>query len=217
MLGMPRVGDNEEAVVLFTSGSSGDPKGVVLTHRNLLGNVSQFALMLNLTPRDSVLACLPFFHSFGCTVTLWYPLVEAIRTVTYPNALEIAKTIELIERHKITLFCTTPTFLRGYLRKANAEQLASVELTVTGAEKLPDELADAFRERFGKEVLQGYGSPETSPVVSVNLPEPRRVQQCDAKADAPDVSEVPVQPSSRRGSVGKLAPGLACPDSRSGY
>ncbi|MDB6152136.1 MAG: aas, partial [Chthoniobacteraceae bacterium] len=152
LLGIPRIGDHDEAVVLFTSGSSGDPKGVVLSHRNLLGNVSQFALMLNLTRRDSLLACLPFFHSFGCTVTLWYPLIEGMRAVTFPNPLDIVKNAELIHRYKITLFCSTPTFLRGYLRKVEPAQIQSLQLIVTGAEKLPNELAEAFHARFGKEV-----------------------------------------------------------------
>jgi len=198
LLGVPRVGDRDEAVVLFTSGSSGEPKGVVLSHRNLLGNVSQFALMLNLGTADTVLACLPFFHSFGCTVTLWYPLIEGVRSVTYPNPLEIGKNADLIERYKVTLFCTTPTFLRGYLRKVEPAQLASLEFLVTGAEKLPNELAITFKERFGKEVLQGYGLTETSPVAAVNLPEPKASRPGDA-----------VQPSNRAGSVGKLAPGMA--------
>ncbi len=198
LLGLPRIGDREEAVVLFTSGSSGEPKGVVLSHRNLLGNVSQFALMLNLGPKDTVLACLPFFHSFGCTVTLWYPMIEGVRSVTYPNPLEISKNAEIIERYQVTLFCSTPTFLRGYLRKVEPPQLASLQLIVTGAEKLPMELADAFKERFGKDLLQGYGLTETAPVAAVNLPEPKPSSPTDS-----------VQPSSRRGAVGKLAPGMA--------
>ncbi len=118
MLRIPSQGDHEEAVILFTSGSAGEPKGVVLSHRNILGNVSQFSSMLDLTREDAVLGCLPFFHSFGCTVTLWYPLIEGIRLVTYPNPLDTVKNVELIEKHKVTLLISTPTFLRGYLRKA---------------------------------------------------------------------------------------------------
>ena len=198
LLRIPRRGDHAEAVVLFTSGSAGEPKGVVLSHRNLLANVSQFGELLNLTPRDVLLASLPFFHSFGCTVTLWYPLIERIKMVTYPNPLDAEKNAALIHEHKITMLLATPTFLRAYLRKASPEQLLSVELVVTGAEKLPRDVANAFQEKFGKEVLEGYGLTETAPVVSVNLPEP-------AKHSPEDL----VQLSSRPGSAGKLAPGIA--------
>ena len=197
LLGIPRKGGSREAVVLFTSGSSGEPKGVVLSHRNILGNVSQFSMMVNLTREDTILACLPFFHSFGCTVTLWFPLIEGVRLVTYPNPLDAAKNAALIKRYKITMLLATPTFLRSYMRRAEPEQLESLTLVVTGAEKLPPELAAAFKEQFGKEVMQGYGLTETSPVVSACLPEP---------AARPGDS---VQPSSRTGSVGKMAPGLA--------
>ena len=198
LLGLPRCGDREEALVLFTSGSSGEPKGVVLSHRNLLGNVGQFSVLLNLHPRDSLLACLPYFHSFGSTVCLWYPILEGIRAVTHPSPLEIVKNAELIQKHRITLLCSTPTFLRGYLRKVEKEQLESLQLIVTGAEKLPAELASAFHERFGKEIMQGYGLTETSPFASVNLPNPRASRPADV-----------VQESNRAGSVGKLAPGMA--------
>ena len=197
LLRIPRHGDHEEAVVLFTSGSVGEPKGVVLSHRNLLANVAQFGELLNLTPRDGLLASLPFFHSFGCTVTLWYPLIERIRMITYPNPLDAQKTAELIQQHKVTVLLSTPTFLRNYLRKAAPEQLASVELVITGAEKLPRDVANAFHAKFGKEVLEGYGLTETAPVAAVNLPEPPKHKHDDQ-----------VQPSSRPGSVGKLAPGI---------
>ncbi len=197
LAGVPARGDHAEAVLLFTSGSAGDPKGVVLSHRNLLGNVAQFSSMLGLRRGDAILACLPVFHSFGSTVNLWFPLIEGLRMVTYPSPLDIPKNAELVERHGVKLVCSTPTFLRGYLRKAAPRQLASVELLVTGAEKLPMDLADAFEARFGIPVLQGYGLTETSPVVSVNLPDPPPV----------DSSSNP-QHASRRGSVGKLAPGL---------
>ncbi len=198
LLGLPREGDHEEAVLLFTSGSSGDPKGVVLSHRNLVGNVSQFRAMVDAQADDLILASLPFFHSFGCTVTLWFPLLDGVRIATYPNPLEAAKCAELIERKRITIVLAAPTFLRGYLRKAEGPQLQSVRLTITGAEKLPRSLADAFAERFGKTVFEGYGLTETSPVVSVNLPDPETA--------APGAE---VQPSNRPGSVGKMAPGLA--------
>ena len=198
LLHLPKVGDREEAVLLFTSGSSGSPKGVALTHRNILGNVSQFAVLLDLRPDELVLASLPFFHSFGCTVTLWYPVIEGVRIVSYPSPLEAAKIASLIERHRITVMFATPTFLRAYLRKAEPPQLQSLRIVITGAEKLPSELARAFEERFGKPVFEGYGLTETSPVISVNLPDP-----------IPKVAGVSVQPSSRLGSTGKMAPGIA--------
>jgi acyl-[acyl-carrier-protein]-phospholipid O-acyltransferase/long-chain-fatty-acid--[acyl-carrier-protein] ligase len=197
-LEVPKLGDHAEAVLLFTSGSSGDPKGVVLSHRNLVGNVAQFRIVLKANRHDLILASLPFFHSFGCTVTLWFPLIEGVRIVTYPNPLEAAKCAELIARHRVTVVLAAPTFLRGYLRKAEPDQFASVRLTITGAEKLPPALAQSFAERFGKPVYEGYGLTETSPVVSVNLPEP-----------TPARAGNPVQPSNRPGSVGKLVPGLA--------
>ncbi len=198
LLGIPRGGDREESFLLFTSGSSGAPKGVALTHRNLLGNVRQFAEMLNLDRTDAVLGSLPFFHSFGATVTILFPLINGVRLITYPNPFDVAKQAALIARYTITLVVTTPTFLRTYLRRVEPKQLASIKLLVTGAEKLPPDLANAFHEKFGIKVLQGYGLTETSPVACVNLPEPHPARPGDA-----------VQPSCRDGSCGKLAPGIA--------
>src|SRR5712692_7412512 len=198
LLQIPKKGGHDEALLLFTSGSSGEPKGVVLSHRNIAGNVSQFRDLLDAKKDDAILASLPFFHSFGSTVTLWYPLIEGVRIVTYPNPLEVAKNAALIEKHKLTLLLSTPTFLRGYLRKVEPDQLRSLRLVITGAEKLPLDLAKSFEERFGQRVFEGYGLTETSPVVSVNLPEP-----------TPTKPGEQVQPSSRLGSVGKMAPGIA--------
>src|SRR5216683_1263632 len=163
LLQIPKRGGHDEAMLLFTSGSSGEPKGVVLSHRNIVGNVSQFRELLDAKKEDAILASLPFFHSFGSTVTLWYPMIEGVRIVTYPNPLEVAKNASLIEKHKLTLLLATPTFLRLYLRKAEREQLRSVRLVITGAEKLPLDLAKSFEERFGKHVFEGYGLTETSP------------------------------------------------------
>ena len=198
LLQVPKRGGHDEAILLFTSGSSGEPKGVVLSHRNIVGNVSQFRELLDAKKEDAILASLPFFHSFGSTVTLWYPMIEGVRIVTYPNPLEVAKNASLIEKHKLTLLLATPTFLRGYLRKAEPDQLRTLRLVITGAEKLPLDLAKAFEERFKQRVFEGYGLTETSPVVSVNLPDP-----------LPRKSGEQVQPSSRLGSVGKMAPGIA--------
>src|SRR6266446_6938529 len=198
LLQVPKRGGHNEAVLLFTSGSSGEPKGVVLSHRNIVGNVSQFRELLDAKKEDAILASLPFFHSFGSTVTLWYPLIEGVRIVTYPNPLEVAKNAALIEKYKLTVLLATPTFLRGYLRKAEPDQLRTLRLVITGAEKLPLDLAKNFEHRFSQRVFEGYGLTETSPVVSVNLPKPQ-----------PTKPDEQVQPSSRLGSAGKMAPGIA--------
>ena len=193
LLQIPKEGGHTEAVLLFTSGTTGEPKGVVVSHRNVVGNVSQFRQLLDAKKNDAILASLPFFHTFGSTVTLWYPLIEGVRIVTYPNPLEAARCAALIERYKLTFLLATPTFLRVYLRKAQPHQLRSLRLTIAGAEKLPLDLARHFEERFGKRVFEGYGLTETAPVVSVNLPEP-----------LPNV-----EPTSRLYSVGRMAPGIA--------
>ncbi|MDQ2867304.1 MAG: AMP-binding protein [Verrucomicrobiota bacterium] len=197
-LRLPKHGDHEEAVLLFTSGSAGEPKGVVLSHHNIIGNVTQFSVMLDAGPDDLLLASLPFFHSFGSTVTLWYPLIEGVRIVTYPNPLEAATNAELIERYRITVLLATSTFLRGYLRKAERAQLQSTRLVIVGAEKMPLDLSEKFYERFGKRIFEGYGLTETTPVVSVNLPDP-----------IPDRSDLVGQTLYRLGSVGKMASGIA--------
>jgi acyl-[acyl-carrier-protein]-phospholipid O-acyltransferase/long-chain-fatty-acid--[acyl-carrier-protein] ligase len=198
LLQIPKGGGHAEATLLFTSGSTGEPKGVVLSHRNIVGNVSQFRELLDAKKDDAILASLPFFHSFGSTVTLWYPLIEGVRIVTYPSPLEAPKNAALIERYKLTLLLATPTFLRSYLRKVEPHQLRSLRLVITGAEKLPLDLAKSFEERFAQKVFEGYGLTETSPVVSVNLPEPQPTKPGEQ-----------VQPSARLGSVGKMAPGIA--------
>src|SRR5881394_946474 len=172
LLQIPKKGGHAEAVLLFTSGTTGEPKGVVVSHRNVVGNVSQFRQLLDAKKTDAILASLPFFHTFGSTVTLWYPLIEGVRIVTFPNPLEAAKCAALIEQYGLTFLLATPTFLRLYLRKAEPEQLRSLRLIIVGAEKLPLDLASHFEQRFQKKVFEGYGLTETAPVVSVNLPEP---------------------------------------------
>jgi acyl-[acyl-carrier-protein]-phospholipid O-acyltransferase/long-chain-fatty-acid--[acyl-carrier-protein] ligase len=193
LLQIPKKGGHAEAVLLFTSGTTGEPKGVVVSHCNVVGNVSQFRQLLDAKKTDAILASLPFFHTFGSTVTLWYPLIEGVRILTYPNPLDAAKCAALIERYQLTFLLATPTFLRLYLRKAEPEQLCTLRLIITGAEKLPLDLAKHFEERFNKKVFEGYGLTETAPVVSVNLPEP-----------TPSAA-----PTNRLGSVGRLAPGIA--------
>jgi acyl-[acyl-carrier-protein]-phospholipid O-acyltransferase/long-chain-fatty-acid--[acyl-carrier-protein] ligase len=201
LLGVPRKGGRGEALVLFTSGSSGNPKGVVLSHRNLMANVIQFGSRLGMTRSDSILGCLPLFHSFGCTVTLWYPVICGVNLITYPSPLETKKLGELIEKYRITLMIATPTFLRGYLRGVNKEALSSIKLCVTGAEKLPAAVSESFEAKFGKRVFEGYGLTETSPVSNVNLPNPLPLGD--------DSKGYTWLPSHRQGSVGQMVPGLA--------
>jgi acyl-[acyl-carrier-protein]-phospholipid O-acyltransferase/long-chain-fatty-acid--[acyl-carrier-protein] ligase len=191
LLGIPREGGREEAVILFTSGTTGEPKGVVLSHRNIISNVMQFRSIVELGRADTLMASLPFFHSFGCTVTLWHPLIKGVRTVTYPTPADALKNAELVEKYQVTVLPTTPTFLRVYFKHAQPKQFASVRLLVTGAEKLPRDLAESFEQKFGLAVLEGYGLTETAPVVSVGLPDEA------------------VEPRHRMGSVGKLLPGQA--------
>ncbi len=201
VLGTSKRGDHDEAVLLFTSGTGGNPKGVVLSHRNVLANVSQFRLMVNFYPNDAFMASLPFFHSFGCTVTLWFPLIEGVKIVTYPSPLDVGKNAELIQKHRCTVHLATPTFLRSYLRKATREQLASLRLVIVGAEKLTLGTAQAFEEKFGHPAMEGYGLTEMAPVVAVNLPD-------IAAGLLPDGGRA-YQPGRRLGSVGKIAPGIA--------
>jgi acyl-[acyl-carrier-protein]-phospholipid O-acyltransferase / long-chain-fatty-acid--[acyl-carrier-protein] ligase len=197
MLGLNRRSGDDEAILLFTSGSSGEPKGVALSHRNVLANVCQFSSRLDLPPASTILGCLPLFHSLGCTITLWFPVIEGINLVTYPSPLETKRLAELVACHQVNIFLSTPTFLRGYMKRTDPAQFASLKLVVTGAEKLPLSLADAFQEKFGIRPQEGYGLTETSPGANVNLPE---------LTPQPDSISLP---TSRNGSVGLLLPGIA--------
>lgn len=197
MLGIGKEKGDDEAILLFTSGSSGEPKGVPLTHRNVLANVCQFGSRIRLNHESKILGCLPLFHSFGCTVTLWYPCIEGVNLVTYPSPLETKRLAELIEMHSINMLLSTPTFLRGYMRRVKPEQLQSLEYVITGAEKLPESLATSFGEKFGTTPLEGYGLTETSPATNVNLPEPEQT------------GKAPVIQTNHFGSVGKFLPGIA--------
>lgn len=197
LLGLPRRGDTEEAALLFTSGSSGEPKGVVLTHRNILANCWQISSLSILPDTATLLACLPIFHSFGFTVTLWYPLIRGCRVVTVPSPLDTKKIVDAVREDEVTVMIGAPTFLRPLLKKAESADLRSLQLLVSGAEKMPLELHAAFLEQFHLEIMQGYGLTETTPVTNVNQPDPPLITE----SAEPQIGK-------RVGSVGRMLPGL---------
>jgi acyl-[acyl-carrier-protein]-phospholipid O-acyltransferase/long-chain-fatty-acid--[acyl-carrier-protein] ligase len=199
ILKVPTEGGELEAGLLFTSGSSGEPKGVVLTHRNILANCLQIDATGLLPASEKVIANLPIFHSFGFTVTLWYPLLRGCSMVTLPSPLDVKKVAEAIKAESATILIGTPTFFKPYMKRIEPEQLASLKYVVAGAEKTPKGFAEAWEARFGSLYLEGYGLTETSPVVSINTPSmPKGVSYPG------DSSE-----GNRRGSVGRMMPGHA--------
>lgn len=198
LLRLPKQGDRAEAALLFTSGSAGEPKGVVLTHRNILANCAQISSMSILPRTCTLLGCLPVFHSFGFTVTLWYAMLRGSRVVTIPSPLDTRKMIEAIRDEKVTVVVAAPTFVRPLMRKAQPGELRSLDLVVTGAEKLTQELYDEFLRTTHIEIMQGYGLTETSPVTNVNQPHP----------PVPTDTAEP-QIGKRTGSVGRLLPGMS--------
>ncbi len=156
------------ATVIFSSGSTGDPKGVMLSHYNIGSNIEQMEQVFSLDARDRFLGALPFFHSFGFTGTLWLPAVLGVGAAYHPNPLEAKKIGPMVCEHKITFLLATPTFLQFYLRGCTPEQFGSLRVVAVSAEKLPDRLATAFEDQFGIRPFEAYGSTECSPTVAVN-------------------------------------------------
>jgi acyl-[acyl-carrier-protein]-phospholipid O-acyltransferase/long-chain-fatty-acid--[acyl-carrier-protein] ligase len=183
------------ATVIFSSGSTGDPKGVMLTHYNLASNIGQVAQVFPLGAGDRILGVLPFFHSFGFTMTLWLPAARGVGVIYHPNPLDLAAVSEIARKYTITFLLATPTFLQAYLRRCSPEDFGSVQYVMVGAEKLPERLAQAFEDRFGIRPLEGYGCTECSPVVSVNTRDFR----------APGFR----QTGAKRGTIGHPLPGVS--------
>ena len=170
-----RYGGNKRAdstaTVVFSSGSTGIPKGVVLTHANILATVDSLDQIFPMERGDCFIGVLPFFHSFGFTGTLWFPLLQSCPVAYHPNPMD-AKTVgELAATFKARMLISTPTFCNSYLRRCTAEQFANLKYAIVGAEKLRKQLADEFQQKFGLALLEGYGCTEMAPVVAVNRPD----------------------------------------------
>ncbi|HYN77629.1 MAG TPA: acyl-[ACP]--phospholipid O-acyltransferase [Lamprocystis sp. (in: g-proteobacteria)] len=187
------------AAILFSSGSEGAPKGVELTHRNIMANLRQIADVLNTEETDVIMANLPPFHAFGLTVTTFLPLVEGIPMVCHPDPTDATGTAKAIARYRATVMFSTSTFLRLYTRnkKVVPLMLDSLRIVVAGAERLAPDVRDAFVAKFRKPIYEGYGATETTPVASVNVP------------DTLDVENWKTQAGSRAGTVGMPLPGTS--------
>ncbi len=183
-LGLHKIKPDDVMTIVFTSGSTGVPKGVMLTHQNVYFDVRGFERAAGFRKNtDTILGVLPFFHSFGYTVTLWAPMMCEIRGAYHLNPLDAKQIGKLTKRYSGTILMTTPTFLRTYMRRCTPEQFASLDAVVTGAERLPPELAQQFEEKFGIMPVEGYGVTELSPAVAANIPASRQTGkfQVDAK------------------------------------
>ena len=193
------------ATVIFSSGSTGEPKGVMLTHYNLASNAEQLGQLLDFGPQDRFLGILPFFHSFGFTATLTAPAMMGIGVAFHPNPLDAKPIGALVRRYSLTYLMATPTFLQIYLRSCEPGDFGSLRSVMASAEKLPGWLANAFEEKFGLRPLEGYGCTECSPVVSCSTHDFRAAGFRQA--------------GSRHGSIGRPLPGVSVrivdPDTRS--
>lgn len=178
---------DKAAVILFTSGSEGIPKGVELTHRNILANIRQMLAVTDLQDTDRIFNCLPIFHSFGLTVGTLLALVRGMYVFVYPSPLHYRVVPNAFYDRYCTVFLSTNTFLNGYARKAHPYDFRSLRYLFAAAEKLQESTASVWSQRFGVRILEGYGATECAPCVAVNTP---------------------LQP--RHGSVGKLMPGMEC-------
>jgi acyl-[acyl-carrier-protein]-phospholipid O-acyltransferase/long-chain-fatty-acid--[acyl-carrier-protein] ligase len=192
-----RTRPEDTAAILFSSGSEGAPKGVELSHRNIMANVRQISDVLNTERDDMMLSNLPLFHAFGLTVTTCLPLLEGIPMVCHPDPTDALGGAKAIARWRVTVLCSTSTFLRLYVRnrKVHPIMLESLRVVVAGAERLSPDVRDAFALKFNKPIYEGYGATETTPVASVNVP------------DAIETDNWKIQTGSKPGTVGMPLPG----------
>lgn len=182
------------ATIIFSSGSTGEPKGVMLSHFSVDTNTQGATQVLHLYQDERVLGILPFFHSFGYMV-FWFVMFNNATMIFHPSPLDVAAIGELIRRYRITFLVTTPTFMQLYSRRCTPEQFSSVRVILTGAEKLSTRLAEAIEDKFGIGPIEGYGVTECAPVIAVNCPDFRAAGY--------------YQPASRRGTVGQPLPGVS--------
>lgn len=195
ILGLNQIKSDDLLTVIFTSGSTGMPKGVQLSNANISHNVEAIDRAVKLTSKDTALGILPFFHSFGYSVTLWAVNILGPAGVFHFNPLDAKQVGKLAQRYKASVLLATPTFLKGYMRRITPEQFGNLDVVVVGAEKMPRDQFDAFEKRFGVRPVEGYGTTELSPLVSVNIP--------------PSRSQAKYQIDREEGSVGRPLPGVA--------
>jgi acyl-[acyl-carrier-protein]-phospholipid O-acyltransferase / long-chain-fatty-acid--[acyl-carrier-protein] ligase len=175
MLGLHRLRPDDILTIVFTSGSTGDPKGVVLSEENVCSNVRAIDQLVHLSPSDVALGVLPFFHSYGYTTTLWTPLVLEPAVVYHTDPRDAQVVGRLAREHHATILMATPTFLRIYIRRTPAEDFSTLEVVFGAAEKLPREVSDAFERKFGMRPCEAYGATELAPLVAANVPLSRHV------------------------------------------
>ncbi len=190
---------DQTAAILFSSGSEGSPKGVMLSHRNIMANLKQVSDVLNTQDQDVVMASLPLFHAFGLTVTQFMPLIEGLPMVCHADPTDAINIAKAVAKYRATIMCGTSTFLRLYAknRKVHPLMFESLRIVVAGAEKLNEQVRNDFLLKFNKPILEGYGATETTPVASVNLP------------DSLDLNHWQVQSGGKPGTVGMPLPGTS--------
>lgn len=164
---------DQTAAILFSSGSEGSPKGVMLSHQNIISNIKQVSDVLDTREDDTIVASLPLFHAFGLTVTGLMPLIEGIPAICHPDPTDVVNIAKGISRYQATIFCGTSTFLRLFNKNSRIHPLMldSLRITVAGAERLNPEIRAQFALKFGKTIYEGYGTTETTPVATVNIPD----------------------------------------------
>jgi len=199
LLYIKSVKNSDVAAILFSSGSEGTPKGIELTHQNILGNIKQFINVINPNDDDVMLGTLPIFHSFGLTVTTFAPLIEGIPVICHPDPTDGLGIAKMASKYNATFLFATATFFRLYARNKKIHPLmfSKLRMVIAGAEKLPLEIRKLFKERFGKDIHDGYGATETTPVASANIHD----------AIVPDSYHVQV--GQKIGTVGMAIPGSA--------